>query len=125
MEAWLIILITISSGLAIFTIAMVLKNRKKKHQPNAFTAPVMISNANVVQSTNRSPAFNTGNPPTTVQYTVHHTNVPVFSSIPPAYQGHPHMMQTQQVYINPGLHQQQIHPANSFVPRVAASPAFR
>jgi hypothetical protein len=63
MEAWLIILITISSGLVVLGLILFLKSRKTTRQPT-FQTRVDVSSAmnNTIPSTNHSSVVNAGNP---------------------------------------------------------------
>lgn len=70
MEAWLIILITVSVGVALFGIAFFLKDRKAKKlaaQTTAHRPHYVVSNSNYIPSTGQTPIFNMGNPQQTFQ----------------------------------------------------------
>lgn len=70
MEAWLIILITVSVGAALFGIAFYLKNRKTKKlaaQATAHRLNYVVPNSNYIPSTGQAPVFNMGNPQQTFQ----------------------------------------------------------
>lgn len=68
MEAWLIILITVSVGAALFGIAFFLKNRKTKKLAAQTTAhSYVVPNSNYIPSTGQAPVFNMGNSQQTFQ----------------------------------------------------------
>jgi len=92
MDAWIIILITISSGVLILGLIMVSKNMKRKRQqhPN-----VLLSSPTFIPSTNSAPAYNTRQPATIFQ-TAH----PVAGAvIMPQTHPQPYMMQQPQPYM--------------------------
>lgn len=66
MEAWIIVIITISCGLGLFGIIFAFKHRKNKRRDLPMVQPqpvVVVSsvNTNMIPSTSRAPAFNVGN----------------------------------------------------------------
>lgn len=73
METWLIILITVSSGLALFVFLFYLKTKKEKRKQNTrlHQPVVMITNSHQVPNTNHSSMINYGTPPTMYQNPVY------------------------------------------------------
>lgn len=113
MEAWLIVLITISAGLVLFSSIMYCKNKKNKRSINGTAASqpvVVVSNGmqnTFIPSTNRAAVYNARNHPN--QQIMQVTTGQVYAQqqvypqqfYPPQQQSvhfQPTIMQTQQFY---------------------------
>ncbi|CRL03314.1 CLUMA_CG016317, isoform A [Clunio marinus] len=130
MQTWLIILITILSGLAVFVLLFIIKKKRseKRHRERAAMAQpsiVIPNTTTVIPSTNRQPAYNLGNPTQVRQFTtvMYHSgpnptsgqmyppgNAPPYpynpNVIPPPYQQQPQQQQMYPQYVNPNPYQQ-------------------
>jgi len=67
MQAWMIISITVLSGLLLFSIIFFIKKRMSERQRRQ-NSVVMYNNTNTIPSTNNAPAYNMGTPPPMYQY---------------------------------------------------------
>lgn len=116
MEAWLIILITVSVGLALFAIAFTLKNRKTKKlaaQSTAHRTNYVVPNSNYIPSTGQAPIFNMGNPQQTFQQGTANVGMEFFNpgqmSGQYVYPAGPNQQPPQVVYTHAVVHGQQIN----------------
>ena len=111
MQPWLIVLITISSGIVLFGLIMCLKNRKAKNRRTGgaihSSQPVMVVTSNtshIVPSTSGAPRYNVGNSQILHQQPgIIYTNQ---SHMPMQFQSRDYHPQSQQIYQPP----QQMYP---------------
>jgi len=110
MDAWIIILITVSSGILLLGLILALKNIKRKRQQNP---NVLLSSPTFIPSTNSAPAFNFGQPPMMYQTTTPAVGTVFMPNTAHIQQTHPqpYMAQQPQPYTMPMPYQS--YPANA------------
>lgn len=136
MQSWLIILIVVLSGLAVFVILFALKNRKGAKNLAMQQPVVMVTSASTIPSTNNQPTFNMGTPPTMYQYAQYPPANNGQRYVQPGYGGHPHLQphqghpQMQPIQGHPHMqpypnqHGQIINPTTDVAHKMHASPGF-